>query len=798
MLKYILNNVLLFFILLPTLLFSQSKITGQIFDAESNPIEFATINLQTQHNTHVKTEFSDENGKFEIEEKTGNYFLEISYLGNSLYTKNINLIKNIELGIITVDNSIKLDGIIITKEKKLIEKKIDRLVFNVENSVRATGGDVLDILKITPRIKVQNDQISMIGKSGMSIMIDDRMTYLSGSDLANYLKTLKSDEIKSVEVITNPPAKYSAEGNSGIINIITKKLRQDAWNAAIRSAYQQATYATGLAGLDFNFKKNKITLSSNLNYIKGSNSPIEKNAIEYANITWEEQNKRRDFSKSASARLGLDYRISNKILTGVMYNYLYNTPEIRDNVIATLFSPETNTIDSLIISKAKNERKRISHNFNYHFIYTIDTLGRKLSFDFDFFNFELNSNRVFQTNNYYNDFIPIENSYSSADNKGIQTITNYSFNLDIEHPFDWGNLNYGGRLSYINTDNNFEYYDLTSGVPILDTSQSNQFKYQENTQAVYFSAQKEINEKWEAKIGLRIENTQLKGNSITLNQENGSKYTKLFPTAYLSFVPNDNHSFSLNYNRRINRPNYSLLNPFRWINSPYSYSEGNPYLQPSFSDNIELEYILKENYISTLYFSHTNDGFEQTAILNAETNVQQFIPLNFLVNRTFGFNQTTILKPLEWLNIDLSGDVYYSSADSKIPVTLDYLKGWNGFFSISNDLILNKEKTFMLNLSYNYTTKGVDNLDYNTSHNQLNASLKALFLEKKLVIFLYANDIFSSNRPSYSTYSNNIKNSFKNYYDERFFRLSVVYNFGKSFKKNDREIRNNDEVNRIN
>lgn len=794
-----LKNILFSFVfLLPLFLFSQNKITGQIVDEENNPIEFAAINLQTQDNILIKTEFSNENGKFEIEEKTGNYLVEILYLGNSLFKKNIVLIENIDLGIIKVNNSITLQEISILKEKKLIEKKIDRLVFNVENSVAATGGDVLDILRITPRIKVQNDQISMIGKNGMAVMIDDRMTHLSGSDLANFLKTLRSDEIKSIEVITNPPAKYSAEGNSGIINIVTKKQRQDAWNATIRSVYQQATYATGLGGAGFNFKKNKIVLSSNLNYTNGSNAPVENNTIGYSNITWKEQNKRRDFSNSVSARLGLDYKISDKISTGFIYNYSHNTPEIRDNVNSALLNPEINTVDSLIITNAKNERKRISNNLNYHFIYDIDTLGRKLSFDFDFFNFKLNSNRVFQTNNYYNDSTPIDNSYRSADNKGIQKITNYSFNLDMEHPFDWANLNYGGRLSYINTDNNFEYYDLTSDVPIFDTSQSNRFKYEENTQAVYFSAQKEINEKWEAKIGLRVENTQLKGNSVTLNQKNETNYTKLFPTTYLSFVPNDNNSFSLSYNRRINRPNYSLLNPFRWIASPYSYSEGNPYLQPSFSNNVEFEYIFKENYISTLYFSHTDDGFEQTAILDAETNVQQIIPLNFIINKTFGFNQTVILKPFKWLNINFFGDVYYSSTDSKIPVTLDYLKGWNGFFSISNDLILNKEKTFMLNLSYNYTAKGVDNLDYNTSHNQLNASLRALFLEKKLVISLYANDIFSSNRPIYTTYSNNIKNSFRNYYDERFFRLSVVYNFGKSFNRDNREIKNSDEINRTN
>jgi len=199
-----------------------------------------------------------------------------------------------------------------------------------------------------------------------------------------------------------------------------------------------------------------------------------------------------------------------------------------------------------------------------------------------------------------------------------------------------------------------------------------------------------------------------------------------------------------------------------------------------------------------LYFSHTNDGFEQTAILDVETNIQQITPLNFLINKTLGFNQTVILKPYNWLNINFFGDVYYSSTDSKIPVTLNYLKGWNGFFSVSNDLILNKEKTFMLNLSYSYTTKGVDNLDYNSSYNQLNASLRALFLEKKLVISLYANDVFSSNRPIYTTYSNDIKNSFRNYYDERFFRLSVTYSFGKQFNRENRETKNSEEFNRTN
>src|SRR5690606_33475099 len=150
------------------------------------------------------------------------------------------------------------------------------------------------------------------------------------------------------------------------------------------------------------------------------------------------------------------------------------------------------------------------------------------------------------------------------------------------------------------------------------------------------------------------------------------------------------HSFSLNYNRRINRPNYNFLNPFRWIASPYSYSEGNPYLQPSFSNNVEFEYIFKDNFISSLYFSHTDDDFEQVTFLDSINNIQQIIPKNFIVNKTVGLNQTIIFKPKHWWYVNFSADIYYSSTDSKITQTLQFLSGWNGEFNLNNDFILNQ------------------------------------------------------------------------------------------------------------
>ncbi|WPC16511.1 outer membrane beta-barrel family protein [Riemerella anatipestifer] len=172
--------------------------------------------------------------------------------------------------------------------------------------------------------------------------------------------------------------------------------------------------------------------------------------------------------------------------------------------------------------------------------------------------------------------------------------------------------------------------------------------------------------------------------------------------------------------------------------------------------------------MTNFYFSKTNDGFEQATILDASTNIQQVIPLNFIINKTVGINQSFIFNIKEWWNINSSANVYYSSTNSKIPQTLQFLSGWNGEFNISNDFILNKNKTFLANINFNYTTRGVDNLDFNSSANQLNASLKWLLLDKKMIVSLYINDILSSNRFTYTTFSNGIENSFRNYYDERF------------------------------
>lgn len=767
--------------------FSQIKISGQIKDEKNNPIEFIEVQLQNKDSIIFKSEFTNTYGNFLIETEKGEYLLIAKQLGKILHSQKLDANQNLNLGVLQIiipDNQIQ--EVKITSKKKLIERKVDRLVFNVENSISAIGGDAIDALKITPRVKVKNDNISMIGKNNMSVMIDDKLILLSGDELINFLKSIPSDNIKNIEVISTPPAKYDAEGNSGLINIKLKKSKLNQWNASLRSSYIQSTYPKGSFGGNFDYQKNKLSLYSNLNYVNGSNAPIETNKIYYPLGLWSEENKRRDFQNSVNGRIGADYKASEKWTIGMQYLGSFSKPKITENSLTSIYNQTNTQINSYINTLSENLVKNNNHSLNINSTVVFDTIGKKMNINLDYFEFKNDNNRIFNTLNLL-----------SANNTNLQDIENYSTKIDFEHPIKWINLSYGGKLSFIKTQNNVDYFDTTTGIPIFDPTQSNEFNYKENIQAIYLNGTKKLNVNWETQLGIRLENTQTEGFSKTLNQKNTNNYAKLFPTFYLTYTPNETNSFSINYNKRINRPSYNRLNPFRWYNNPFSYSEGNPFLQPSFSNNIELNYTLNDNWSNSVYYSHTDNGFEQITIVDNTDNIQKTIAQNYFKTTIIGISESYTYDKLKWLSSTFTFDWNYSKSASLILITNQNLNGSNAYFSTSNDFNLNKKLLF--NISYWYNFKGTSDLDKNNAYSQLDASIKYFGFDKKLQISFNVNDILSTNRPIYTSYTNNIQIDYKNYYDVRLFRLSLVYKFGnKNINVEKKEFGNQEEKERTN
>ena len=684
----------------------------------------------------------------------------------------------------------QIQAVEIISKKKVIEKKSDRWIFNVEYSTAATGGDLIDVLKLIPGVMVQEDKISLIGKSGMLVLIDGHLTQLSGEELIVYLRSIKADEVKSIEVMTNPPAKYSAEGNSGVLNIVTKKLRKNTWNAVLRNVYQQGNFPLGNWQATFGLQKDKWTFSTSFQYLRGKDSNVHENTLSYPKTFWSGRLDGQYSQERYVAGLGLDYRISEKMTHGVSYKILNNVIGLESVTKTQVFNFVNNDTERWMRAVSDSEDKTLYHTLNYHWVYNLDDKNRKLSFDYDFLFLDADKSQDVRTSEYTKNWQTLAVSYDQDKTSlGGRKVYNHSFNIDMEHPLGRLDLNYGARFSFSKTKNNSQLLSENK-------KYSDRFNYHENTQALYGSIGKKFGEKWEIKAGLRMENTQAKGYSVSVNAINKMNYTQLFPTFYLSFTPSEYHSWSLDYGKRIRRPSYYFLNPFRYVVSEYAYNEGNPYLLPAFTHNVELEYAFKENSITTVYFSKTKADFEWFYFINVDTNVGWNVPQNFIEREILGFSQKFMFKPWNFWEARVSADVYYSSTHSTLPSSLQYLSGWSGVLSLTSDITLNKKKTLFLGIDYTKVTRGVSDLDYDSGGDQFNASLKWMLLNKKLVMNIYVNNIFDSYHPTYTSYSNGVETGFTNFTTKRYFRLSATYTLGKKLKNKEHQSKNQEEFNR--
>lgn len=692
----------------------------------------------------------------------------------------------------SIMKTIELKGVTIIAKKKLFERKIDRLVFNVENNISATGLDAYELLKITPNLRVNNDVITIPGKNKLAIMINDRLVQLSNEELINYLKTISSNDIKKIEVITTPPSKYDAEGNSGLINIVLKKITTDNWKSTLRSSFGVATYTSYNNGVNFSFKKNKILLQSDINYNNGSWLKTNTNTYSYIDRKWIDNSETKENYNNLSSRLNFEYNLSKKITTGVQYFLNKSNLNVYDNSISLVNYFNNINQNFNISTEGETKPKNISQSINLYSVYQIDSLGKKISFDIDYFNF----NNELKRNFYTNQIQLSSNSLYSAINSGDQDVNNFSIRADTELPLKFANLSFGGKISWIKTNNNVKLFNTTTGIPVFEPNQSDEFEYNENIQALYFSINKKI-KKWETQLGIRFENTTTEGNSISLNQVNTNNYSKFFPTAYISFTPNDNYSFSLNYSKRLSRPPYGRLNPFKWYNSAFSFKQGNPFLQPSFTDNVEFNFNYKNNWNSTLYYSSTKAGYEYITILNNNTNFQETKPFNYYNTNSIGFSQSYNINILKKISIYNSLNIYYSDSKSSLQITNQRLFGWGGDFSINCDYFINNSKTIIFNTRFSNIFKGVWDLDRNNSYNQLDASLKMLFFDKNLQLTLTGTDLFHSYQQEFISYTNDTKINYNSYLDKRSFRISLIYNFGNNkISSRNKSTGNEDEKNR--
>jgi len=766
----------LLFFLAANYVYGQHEISGQFIDENSEPTGYLQVGAFIEDSL-ITGSVTDENGEFSFFLPDGTYKISADLFGENLYSKELTVDEPIDLGTLSVKANVLLETVVVTGRKDLIERKVDRLVFNVQNSISASSGNAMDALRKAPGVIVQNDAISMIGKDGVGVMVDGRMVQVSGEDLSDFLESIASDGIQSIEVITLPPAKYEAEGNSGLINIILKKGRKNSWSSSIRTTYTQTTYPIYASGVNFHYNKNKTRLLIDVSGRAGHKAIIEKAQVFYPNQTWVGQTDRKDKRDFLSGRVAYDYDISEKTSVGIQYLGMVRNPDIEDENTTRIHGLLSNRLDSTIVSEGSNDKALNNHSFNVHFASQLDTMGRKINVDLDYFTFHATQDRTFQSRHYLSDNEPT-NSFLSNINKSRQNISNYSAKIDIEHPTNWANLSYGAKASFIYNENPSDFFNTISGSPVLDSAQSRAFEYYENTQSAYVNTSKKIGEKWETQVGLRVENTQTKGVSKTLNETNRNNYIQFFPTAYLTYTNNDN-SFSANYGRRITRPAYWELDPFRWYTNANTYSEGNPFLQPSYTTNLNLSHSYKNKLTSGIFLMLTSNGFTQITALNPETNELAYIRRNYYDEYKFGVSESYLFNKYAWW--ESYNEVYLWYSEPKFyetQIDAEELNGWALYYGSSNSFMLNKSKTIRAELNFGYSVPAQGRIYKVGAIYNLDAGLKLFLLDKKLQVTLSVADILRKSVSDVTTFTSDIRQVYNIYPDNRYFRLSAKYSFG--------------------
>ncbi|MGN7809283.1 TonB-dependent receptor domain-containing protein [Flavobacterium sp. 22076] len=787
---------LLIFLLLPLFCLAQStlKLKGKVSN-ETAGLAWADVSVFNSEGKIIDGTTTKQDGSFEINLKKGTYKITISLLGYSEYEKEISIEKDTDLGIIILkETTTNLGEVVIQTKKKTVEQKIDRVVYNVENNISVTGGDALTAINTAPGVVVQNNVINILGKGASRVMIDGRMIELSGEELNSYLKSISANDIKSIEVIANPPAKYEANGTGGIINIILKKGIRDSWKNATTISYDQNKYGIYTLRNSFFYNKNKFRFAFSGNGRIGNTNNTEDLDIYYPTGLWELRDVSKQKENSISGRFSLDYDISDKTTIGFQYlNESYN-PDMNSNTVISIFN-NSNSIDSVLINKGFNNKYSGSQTYNAHLISKLDSIGRKVSVDVDYFTYDSKFDKNFTAKSYLPDGT-YQNTNQAARNNSNQNIDNFSLKADFEHSMQAVNLSYGGKVSFVKSNSDVFYYNTISGSEVLDPNQSNVFEYKENNQAVYLNGNKKINDKFSVQLGFRLENTQTNGYSATLDQEVKNDYLKLFPSLYLDYQLNDNHGFNFTYGKRINRPGFGLLNPFRSYINSNSYSEGNPFLRPSFGNNFDFTYSFKKNLRTNISFNKTTNGYGVVFTSNPEINTQIVTRENYFDESSFGIGESYSAEVTNWFETQTS--VYLLGSKTSFISNINAVPSNSAqvYFTTENSFSLSE--TTKLQLEYFYSSpfkKGLYEIGYMAG---LNIAIRQSFLKNNLQLTFLVNDIFNTSYlKGYKSIVNGVVQVYSQNESNRFVRLSATYNFGnKKIKVQERDFGNKEEKKR--
>ncbi|WP_345276203.1 outer membrane beta-barrel family protein [Litoribaculum gwangyangense] len=707
------KKITLYIILLFSLLsFSQEfNITGNLRDESDEPIAFANVVLlDVKNSMPLDGTTSDDLGEFKFNNiKKGQYRIKISFLGFTERTINIDLDRDINLQTIFLkENLLELDDVTVVAKRPTVRRLVDRLVFNVENST-LSDNNVLDVLKQTPGVLVYDGEIT-IKNSTPTVYINDRKVHLSSNEVQQLLEGTSANNLKSIEVITNPPANYEAEGGS-VLNIVTSNNLIAGYNGSIFGNFKQGfQFPKYLVGTSHFFKTKKLNT-----YINYSISPRKdyRNNDEFINFiennqvitSWETDYKRTRQSENQNINTNIDFEIDKKNILGFSINLLIAPREgTRTNVnsITEVFN-SNKVLDSTFNTENKSVDETLNFAFTLDYTHHFNKKGEKISTSLHHTNYDFSNFQNVNTNYFFPDASLIRNNRFQTFTS--QEIKLYTGQIDYELPINTSSqFETGGKISRINSKSILNQFTFNNDIREEDLQNSDTFLYDEINYAAYASFSKNW-DKWSLKLGLRSEYTDIKGNSLSANQINNNDYLKLFPSFYLLNKINENNEVYFNYNKRIYRPRYEKLNPFKFFLNDNSYNTGDPNLKPQIDDVLTLGYVYKNNYTFEFFYRYEKDTAVEIAFQDNEENIIKYLSTNSERGIAYGFDFATFSKiNNNWNLYALSSVNYYGNRFFALESNneLQTIDKWSVYIEMINYFSFLKDKSLTTDVSLLY------------------------------------------------------------------------------------------------
>ena len=611
-----------------------NTISGTVKDSGNESLPGASVRLlKATDSTLVTGEVTDANGNFRfINLENNTYLLAISAMGQKDFKSTALTVdathSSIALPAIILlpAKSIELAEVMVKAKKPLIEQEIDRTIVNVGSMIGSATSNTFDVLGKTPGVSVNaNGEISLNGKGGVMVLIDGRSTYMSGADLAAYLKSLPGGVLDKIELMDNPSARYDAAGNA-VIDIRLKKTRTGGLTGSLALGGSQGRYMRSNDAVNLNYNQRKLNLFANLGYSYEKNYGDDEFSRRYYEGTGTLKsrvglkNDQTTASNGYNINLGMDLAATSKTVLGAILNL--NGSSRKGNF--SYESAQRNALDELITSGNGSTVSRDIRNntsMNMNMLHKFNDKGRELAVDANYLNYHTRGMQDLE-NRLFNE----DGAITSRELFRYRTpseINIYTLKADYVHPLkNKARLEGGFKSSYVDNDFIFNHYNTNDDNAVIDNRRSNHFQYRENINAAYVSGEKRW-KRFGMQMGLRLENTIANGNQLgndsVLAMRFTKNYTKLFPSIFLNYKLNDENAFVLMAVRRINRPNYQMLNPFVFYKDQYTYSAGNPHLIPQYQDRLELKYQHKHFLNMGLSYNRFTNGIFTTIQAQGDT-----------------------------------------------------------------------------------------------------------------------------------------------------------------------------------